>query len=273
MKVALIGCGALGAAIARGLLRAKKDQFELRICDRNKGKISALNEQFSQKNIVVTTQAREAVLGADAILIVVKPKDVCHAAAKLRDDLKPDSLVISCAAGIEIQAISEAIGRKIPIARAMPNTAVSISKGTTGVFLGPDCAPARDEVRLHRIFGALGNVRSLNNEDALHVVTALSGSGPAFAILFLESMIEGGVRAGLVRGESDFFSRGALQAAAALIENGILPPSDLRAQITSPAGTTAEGLYMLEKAGFRQAIMDAVEAAFKRSHELTTLNT
>jgi len=271
MKIALIGCGGLGTSLALGLLRSKINDVELRLCDHNQFKMDVIAGEFPHKKILVSLFAKNVVKDAEVVIIVVKPRDCKRTLMQIKDDLGPQTLLVSCMAGISTELIASVIGKKIPVARAMPNTAVSDAGGTTGIFLGANCQTDRDEERLTFVFGMLGAVRTVKSEESLHAVTALSGSGPAFALLFLESMIDAGVRAGLARSESEFFAKGALRAAMVLADHVALPASELRAQITSPAGVSAEGLYQLERFGFRHALMDAVDAAKKRSEEINHL--
>lgn len=268
VKIAIIGCGNLGTSLARGLLRSKESDLQVRLCDRTVQKAEAFAQDFVGRDISSTSDPREAVRGADVVVIAVKPKDVHKMLTHMRESLGADALLISCATGIDVAAIEASLGRRAAIARAMPNTAMSVAAGTTGFFLGPNCDPKRDEERILRIFGVLSDVRSVAHEEALHAVTALSGSGPAFVLVMLESMIEAGIRAGLSRREAEFFAKGAFKAVHYLVTHSDRSASELRAQITSPAGTTAEGLYCLEKGAFRATIMDAIDETVLRSEEL-----
>jgi pyrroline-5-carboxylate reductase len=268
VKIAIIGCGNLGTSLARGLLRSKEHDLRLRLCDRTPAKTDGLLGEFLGAEIYTTLDPREAVKGADVVVIAVKPKDMDETLEHIRAALGADTLLVSCASGIEVSYIEEALGRKIAVARAMPNTAVSVAAGTTGLFLGQHCDVKRDEARLNRVFAILSDCRVVESEDVLHAVTALSGSGPAFVLLMLEAMVEAAVRAGLPRKEAIFFANGAFKAAHALVAHGDFSPSELREHITSPAGTTADGLYRLEKAGFRGIVMDAIDETILRSVDL-----
>jgi pyrroline-5-carboxylate reductase len=273
MKIAIIGCGNLGTSLARGLLRAKEAEIELHLCDRSIAKIERIAGEFPNKKMLVTSDPREAARGAEVVVIVVKPKDMHKCLEYMHESIAAETLIISCAAGIETQAMEEALGHKAAIARAMPNTALSVGAGTTGAFLGPNCIAERDEKRLRLIFGAISDVDIVPKEDSLHTVAALAASGPAFVLVMLEAMIEAGVRSGLSRKDAEFFAKGAFKGATALMLQSDLSPSDLRAQITSPGGMTAQGLYCLEKGQFRATVMDAVEWASLRSEDLAFMHT
>ncbi len=273
MKIAVIGCGGLGTSLALGLLRSKVSNFELRLCDHNQSKMDLIVSEFPSLKIVTSLFVKNVVKDAEIVILVVKPKDLERTLIQLKDDLGVQTLLVSCAAGIQTDFISKVIGRKVAVARAMPNTAVAVAGGIVGTFLGPNCEIKRDEQRLNSLFGVLGSVRAVQAEESLHAVTAVSGCGPAFVLLFLEALIDAGVRAGLSRSEADFFAKGALHSATVLVDHVGLPPSELRAQITSPAGVTAEGLYQLERLAFRYAVMEAVDASKKRSEQINYLES
>jgi len=273
MKIAIIGCGNLGTSLARGLLRAKETGIELQVCDRGIAKTDRIVGEFPNREVFATRDPREAARGAEVVVITVKPKDVHQCLQDLQESIGAETLIISCAAGIEVKAMEEAIGGKTAIARAMPNTALSVGAGTTGAFLGPNCVSERDEKRLKSVFGAISDVDIVPIEDSLHTVAALAASGPAFVLMMLEAMIDAGVRSGLSRRDAEFFAKGAFKGATALMLQSDLSASDLRAQITSPGGMTAQGLYSLEKGHFRATVMDAVEEASIRSEELSFIYT
>ncbi len=268
MKIALIGCGGLGTSLALGLLRSNLAGLQLRLCDHNQSKMDLIVSEFPLLKITTSLFVKNVVKDAEIVIVVVKPKDLERTLLQLKDDLSAHALLVSCAAGISTDYIEKVIGKKCAVARAMPNTAVAVAGGIVGTFLGANCDAKRDEERINYIFAVLGAVRAVHAEEALHAVTAISGCGPAFALLFLEALIDAGVRAGLSRSEADFFAKGALRSASVLVDHVGLPPSDLRAQITSPGGVTAEGLYQLERLSFRHAIMEAVDASKKRSEQI-----
>jgi pyrroline-5-carboxylate reductase len=262
-KVAIIGCGGLGSALARGLSRT--DGIELVVCDRHPAKVAEAiegGEGTAEPDLAVAAD------GAEVVVLAVKPKDI-HGVAQVVDALaEEDALLVSCAAGLPFASISGAASRSA-LARAMPNTGSGVGAGCTAVVLGPRCEETRDTSRLNVIFGAVGEVVHLAVEDELHGATALAGSGPAFALLALEAMIDAGVAAGVPRAPAETYARGAFRAAAALADGGELDPAGLRARITSPGGTTAAGLAALERGGARAAFADAVAAAYARSREMS----
>jgi pyrroline-5-carboxylate reductase len=256
MKVGLIGCGGLGGAIARGL----SAHVELQVFDRHPERIDAAAPGTG------VPSAGHACDGRDVVLIAVKPMAVAGVLDSVRAFLPGGALVVSLAAGISLKTLSAQLPG-LAVARAMPNIGVRLGVGTTGYVLGASAHAPRDASRIESIFGRLGTVSQLPREDLMHPVTAVGGSGPAFLLLALEALIEGGVQAGMPRDVARQFAAGALHAASALVGAGH-SPEELRAAITSPGGTTAAGLFALEERAVRAAFQAAVVAATDRARAL-----
>jgi len=176
-----------------------------------------------------------------------------------------DALVLSIAAGVTIAAIEGALPGR-PVVRAMPNTGALVGQGAAAIAAGAH-ASAPDLDLAERVLGAVGLVVRVK-ESQLDAVTGLSGSGPAYVFLVAEAMIEAGVLVGLTRDTSAALVRQTLVGAAALLGDGSDAPEALRAAVTSPGGTTAAGLRVLEAHGVRAAFLEAVEAATARSEQL-----
>ena len=207
-----------------------------------------------------------ALEGADVVFLCVKPaqtKDVLCGLAPLLGG----KLLVSVVAGIRSSVLFHSGGEKLRVIRAMPNTAVRLRKGITAV--APHSSAREDDVRLaEKIFSSVGMPRLVDEAD-LDTITAVSGSGPAFALLMLESLAQGGIDGGLEPEMAKAFAAGALAAAASLVQETGETPLALRAEITSPAGTTAAGLTVLEDAGFPSIVRAAVRSARERSAELS----
>ena len=179
--------------------------------------------------------------------------------------LPEGALVLSIAAGVTIEAL-EAAAPGRPIVRAMPNTGALVGKGAAAIAPG-SLASEMDLDTAERVLGASASWYACP-EAALDAVTGLSGSGPAYVFLVAEALIEAGVLVGLTRDVSDRLVRQTLLGAATLLADGEDSPEVLRAAVTSPGGTTAAGLQVLESHGFRAALLEAVAAATRRSNEL-----
>ena len=255
MKIAIIGVGGLGGALAEGLLARGAT---LSLCDRHVEKLARFVGRAETH-----LEPGAAVQGADVVVLAVKPKVTPATCKQVAVHAPAGALVVSCAAGVPVAALPAAG----PAARAMPNIGAARGFSTTAVFLGPRTERERDLARLAEVFSAVGAVREVAEEAWLHVVTAVAASGPAFLLLAVEAMADAAVEAGLPRGDALAYAAGALRAAAARLEDGA-EPGALRAEVTSPGGTTAAGLAALEDRGARAAFQDAVRSAVARAREL-----
>jgi pyrroline-5-carboxylate reductase len=186
--------------------------------------------------------------------------------AELGSVVQGKHLIISIAAGITLQALAEGLGATVRLVRVMPNTPCLVGASATGYSPGTTATPEDVEV-VGKLFGAVGKAFRVS-EPLLDAVTGLSGSGPAYVYTLIEAMADGGVRCGLPRDVSlALAAQTVLGAAKMILETG-QHPAILKDAVTSPGGTTIAGLQVLERAAFRAAAIDAVEAAAKRAQEL-----
>ena len=199
------------------------------------------------------------------LVLAVKPGDAVEALAACAEALPDEALVLSIAAGITITELESALQDR-PVVRAMPNTGALVGRGAAAISAGQHATELDLEV-CERVLGAVGLVVRVP-ESQLDAVTGLSGSGPAYVFLLAEAMIEAGVLNGLPRDVTEQLVRQTLLGAATLLADDTTTPEALRAAVTSPGGTTAAGLAMLEAHGVRAAMLDAVTAATERSREL-----
>ena len=207
----------------------------------------------------------DLVAMADALVLCVKPNDAIEALRSLRAGAA-EKLVISIVAGLPIAALQEAAGPGVRIVRVMPNTPALVGKGAAAYSLGAPATGA-DAALTEKIFGAVGEVVCVK-ENLLDVVTGLSGSGPAYIYVVIEAMADAGVLMGLPRELALKLAAQTVAGAAEMVLKTGRHPAALKDEVTSPGGTTIAGIHALERAGFRAALMDAVEAATKRAAEL-----
>jgi pyrroline-5-carboxylate reductase len=262
-RVALLGGGKMGAALVGGLLDAGWDGDTLSIAEIDSDRRSVLEQQHPKVRVVPS--AAWAVADADVVCVAVKPGDVRSTLETALPALGDDTLVLSIAAGVTISTL-EALVPGRPVVRAMPNTPALVGAGASAIAPG---TLARDEHLdlAERLLGSVGIVVRVD-ESALDAVTGLSGSGPAYVFLVAEAMIEAGVLVGLTREVATRLVVQTLLGSAMLLARDGSGPEALRAAVTSPGGTTAEGLRELEAHGLRAAILEAVAAATRRSREL-----
>jgi pyrroline-5-carboxylate reductase len=224
---------------------------------------SALIEGWTRSGLrgIVSTRSaganREAAAGADFIVVTVKPHLVLSVAGEIRDVLRPGQVLISGAAAVPLAALEERVD--IPVFRAISNLPAAIGKAATAV-----ATHASDAAPVVSLFARVGAVE-LVPEAALHAVTGLSGSGPAYAYLVIEALAAGGVKQGLKRDAALRLAAQTLAGAAAMVLETGVHPAELRDRVVTPGGTTIAGLHELEKAGVRAAFMAAVEAGTRRS--------
>jgi pyrroline-5-carboxylate reductase len=263
MNLALLGGGRMGEALAVGLVESGWDPESLVIAEVDADRRHVLEARLP--GVRVAPSPAWAAADAEILVVAVKPGDAVEALVSCADVLPEGALVLSIAAGVTIAAL-EAAAPGRPVVRAMPNTGALVGKGAAAIAAGSLATPIDLEV-CERVLGGVGVVVRVP-EAQLDAVTGLSGSGPAYVFLVAEAMIEAGVLVGLPRDTSEQLVRQTLLGASTLLADGDATPESLRAAVTSPGGTTAAGLAVLEAHGVRAAFLEAVDAATRRSNEL-----
>lgn len=254
MKLLIVGGGRMGEALVGGLLSAGWDGIG--VVEKIDARRDELSERFPNVEVLGDIAPTEGAV------VAVKPDDVRAACEALAGTKR----VLSIAAGVPIATLEAALGRGTAVVRAMPNTPALVGAGAAAIAGGRD-ATDDDLVWAESILGAVGEVVRVP-EALLDAVTGLSGSGPAYVFLVAEALIDAGVLNGLPRDVSAALVTQTILGAARLLAETGEGPEALRAQVTSPGGTTAAGLHVLESAGVRAAFLDAVSAATARSREL-----
>lgn len=252
----------MGEALASGLLRAGWEPDEVSLCVRRMERADVLR---NQTGCAVTLDPREAIAGRDIVVVAVKPRDVEQLVATIVGALASEQLLVSLAAGVTTQKYEGWLDEN-PVIRAMPNTPALVGEGVTGIAAGSRAGVAELE-QATAVLGAVGTVRVMD-ESLLDAVTAVSGTGPAYIFLLAEALTEAAVREGLPRDIAELFVNQTVRGSGRLLTATDLTPSELRAQVTSPGGTTAAAVHVLEERGFRALVEDAVQAAAIRAREL-----
>ena len=261
-SVAIIGVGAMGEALFSGLLRAGWAHGELTLCVRREDRVADLARRSPA---TVTLDPVEAIEARDVVVVAVKPRDVSAVIDRLSSRLAPGQMLLSLAAGITTKTYQDRLG-EIPVVRAMPNTPALVGEGVTGIARGAYAGEEHLKLATH-VLGAVGGVRVMD-ESLLDAVTAVSGTGPAYVFLLAEALTEAAVREGLPRDIAEAFVHQTIRGAGHLLTDTDASPAELRSQVTSPGGTTAAAVHVLEERGFRALVEDAVRAAAKRAAEL-----
>lgn len=260
-KIGVIGTGNMGSAIVRGLIaNGVCEQGQVSVFDADPLK----TESFGKEGLHVADSVEEIGETVETVIIAVKPSTVTEVLSELAQT-PVTTLVISVAAGVTTQAIEDVLPDH-PVVRVMPNTPCMIGAGASGITRG---TKARDEHvrKALEIMGALGYAVEVP-ESLMDAVTGLSASGPAYVAVMIDALMQGGVRMGIPRPVALRLAAQTVYGSAKMIIDRGLEPTALRDMVTSPGGTTAEGLMALEASAFRYAIIDAVEAATVRSQEL-----
>ncbi len=264
--IGFIGSGNMGEALIKGLISSKRlNQNQIIACDKDRERLSRISQDY---NIDVFSNASELANKADIILLAVKPQNIDEVIDEINGELSEKKLLLSIAAGITTGHIAERLYASCPIVRIMPNTPALVMEGISALYptKGVNDKDLKDTAYL---FKAIGKVVIIEEESLMDAVTGLSGSGPGFVFLFMEALIDGGVKMGLKREVASLLAMQTVQGAARLaIETG-RHLGELKDMVTSPGGTTIAGLSHMEKMGFKGITIDAIEKATLKSKELS----
>lgn len=263
-NVLFVGAGSMAEAIMAGILEkgAVNPSSVFVMNKSDEGRLGMLKEKYG----VVPVKKEHPEVGlAELVVFATKPKDVRQAMSDVAAYLHPEAAVLSVMAGIPIRTFEEGLGSR-PVARSMPNTSATIGLAATGVAMN-DAVCDRVRGDILSLLGSVGIVKEVA-EDDLHLVTALSGSGPAYVYYFTEALEEAAKTAGFDGRDARELIIQTLEGAAAMMRQTGLEPADLREHVTSPGGTTAAGLRALDEAGFHRAVASCIRAAENRSREL-----
>lgn len=261
MNVTFIGGGVMGeamlsAALAAGVL----DASSVTVCEIVPARRDALATAYG---VNVTDDLAPAIANAGAVVVAVKPQELAKVGGRA---VPADALILSILAGTTSASLKSAFGHD-RIVRVMPNTPAAVRAGMSAWYATPAVTP--DQLAFTRtLLASFGCERQLDDESKIDMATALSGSGPAYVFLFLEALIEGGVSVGLPRAYAEEMAVQTVLGSAQYLQASGRSASDLRAAVTSPAGTTAAGLLAMEHHAFRATVIDGVRAAHQRAKEL-----
>lgn len=263
MKVAIIGGGTMGKAMVQSMLRRKlAGRQDITVSD-----VAAKSRDYLARRygVQVTADNAGAVKGVDAVILAVKPHELVAVAQQISGALK-SQLVISIAAGVTLETLCRHLGYGV-VVRAMPNTAAQVGKGMTA-WTSPAELPAPQLEMARAILASMGEEQHFADEKYIDMATAVSGSGPAYVFLFIESLIDAGVHIGLPRDISVKLVIETIVGSAEAMKKMARHPAELKNMVTSPGGTTTEALLNLESGGFRSMIINAVTAAYEKARAL-----
>ena len=264
MRLGFVGCGNMAAAIIGGILEkgiVKKE--DIKASTKTEASAAKVRENL---DIACGIDNREAIRDADVVFLAVKPQFCEGVIKEIREEIKENQVILSIVAGKKLEWLEAQFGKKCKIIRTMPNTPALVGEGITGVC--PNDQVTEKEVKealvLLRSFGRADTV----TETILDVVGAVSGSSPAFVFLFIEAMADGAVAEGMPRKQAYEFAAQAVYGSAKMVLETGMHPGELKDMVCSPAGTTIEGIGVLEERGMRSAVMESVRACVKKTRQL-----
>ena len=263
-RIGMLGAGNMAGALIRGLLASKSVTAEQIVA--SDVRAEHLKELETKYGIKTFSDNRELAAVSNLVVLAVKPQVIDRVLDQMADSFAPDTLLVSIAAGVPIRSLEARLPAHVRVVRAMPNTAAIALAGATGIAPGSR-ATQKDIDITQALFAAVGRSVVLD-ESLIDAVTGLSGSGPAYIMVIIEALADGGVKVGLHRDTALLLAAQTVYGSAKLLLETGEHPGRLKDMVTSPGGTAIAGLHTLEAGGIRRTLIDAVESAAKRAAEL-----
>ncbi len=262
-SVAFVGAGNMTGSMVGGLLGAGFAATDLAAAD----PLADNRERLAERGIRVSEDNREAVSGADVVVLAVKPQVLRQVCEGLAGRLTADQVVVTIAAGIPAASVSAWLGAGPAVVRCMPNTPALLGLGASALCAFGD-VPAAQRNRAEAVLGAVGRVCWVEDEDLMHAVTALSGSGPAYFFQFMEAMIASAVDMGIDEATARTLCAQTCAGAGQMLLQGDASAAELRQRVCSPGGTTERAVESFTASGLASVVETAMAAALVRSREL-----
>ncbi len=264
LKLGFLGAGKMAAALAKGFIHAGLSKADSILAS---DPFEAARGGIARDTGIRTTASNaEVVAFADVLLLAVKPDQVNDVLAGIKPQFTANHLLVSIAAGVPLARMESVLPDGARVVRVMPNTPALVGASASAFATGKS-ATADDAQLVHRLFASVGVAYAVK-ESLLDAVTGLSGSGPAYVFLMIEALSDGGVAAGLPRDIATKLAAQTLLGSAKLLLETGQHPGALKDMVTSPGGTTIEGLHALEAGGLRGTLIQAVRAASEKSRKL-----
>ncbi len=266
-NIGIIGAGNMGSALAAGIVEGGMfSPDKILVSDVKKENSDRLALKYKTGKALSNA---ELVGACRTIILAVKPGEIKNVLEEISSRLTGEHLLISIAAGVPIRAIADTLQKELPIIRVMPNTPAMVGTGITAMSAGPFAGTIHVEVAV-RIFSQVGETVVVE-EKMMDAVTALSGSGPGYMFMIMESLVEAGVDLGLEEEIARKLAVHTVMGSGNLAIKSKETLAKLRENVTSPGGTTNQGLAVMRERGLRQTIVDAVRAAYERSREISEM--
>jgi pyrroline-5-carboxylate reductase len=261
-RLAFIGAGNMASAMIQGLLRAGINSTQINVAD----PVPDARARLAELGVATFSDNNEAVEGVDAVLLAVKPQVARQVVQSIRA-LKPEQLLVSIAAGINLTSLTQWTSPQQAIVRCMPNTPALLGAGVSGLYANSHC-DEHQRALAERLLRSAGTTLWVKSESELDAVTAVSGSGPAYFFLLMEAMIDAGIELGLDRASATELTLQTAYGAALMAQQDNTNPAQLRQNVTSPGGTTAAALDVMLGADMPGTIKTALQAAQKRAIDM-----
>ena len=263
-KIGVIGTGNMGEALISGLIYSRSSIPDNIICsDIRKDKLKSIKGAYG---VVTTSNNLDVVRASEIVIYSIKPQIMASILKETAASLDMSKVIISIAAGVPLAAIESCLNKDLRVIRVMPNIAASVKEGAAAIAAGKHVL--KDDLKIAKaIFDSVGK-SVIIEEELMDTITGLSGSGPAYIFLIVDALADAGVKMGLSREDALLLSTQTVLGAAKLLMETNEHPGKLKDRVTSPGGTAIAGLHTLEEGGLRTTLINAVEAATRRSKEL-----
>ncbi len=268
-RIAIIGAGSMGTAILSGLIASGTAPESISASTATRASAEALATKFSISTFSLEHSGKansETAKDADILLIGVKPGKVIEALKEIKDTVKDGALIVSVAAGITTTKMEEAIGDKVSVIRAMPNTPSIVGHGVTGIAKGKSATDSQLAVA-KELFETVGQVLVVD-EDKIDALSTISGSGPAYVFYFAEKLMVAAQKMGFSEQEANLMVRSTFLGSATLLAASEHSPKELRDQVSSPNGTTMQATAKFDEAQLEKLFIEATGAALARAIEI-----
>lgn len=263
-KLGIIGCGKMGYALLKGITQNSEEHNVIYACDTAAERVQLFSEEFG----AIPADQQQLVAEADIVILAVKPAQVKRVLGETNVAWDNSKLLISIAAGIKTASIEKELDKPVRVVRVMPNTPCLVGEGVSAIAGGKYANPA-DLQTVQTMVEKVG-IALVLDEGYMDAVTAVSGSGPAYIFLLVEAMMDAALSLGLSSDQCRRLVTQTFKGSLSMLEQTGEHPAVLKAQVTSPGGTTIAGLRELEAGGIREAFFAALERACQRSIELGT---
>ncbi|MEF9951202.1 MAG: pyrroline-5-carboxylate reductase [Clostridium sp.] len=263
--IGFIGAGNMGFAMIQGMINNNISQDAIHIFDKNPG----VKDKFKDTNIVINNSSTEVVKSCKYIIIGVKPNIYDIVLNEIKDFITPDTVIITIAAGYKVESVENIIG-KCKIVRTMPNTPALCTEGFTAAYFN-ELVTDSEKSFIIELLNSFGRCSIVEKEEIINAYSAVSGSGPAFVAMMIESLADAAVLLGIPRSDAYLVASQTVLGSGKLSRDTSMHPGALKDMVCSPGGTTIEGVRTLEEKGFRSTVIEGVINTYKKNLDISNI--